>query len=48
MSYVATWRYLTKLAAEATFTEAIKSGRWIWIYDNINLHMKTRHEREGH
>ena len=39
--------YLRSLTAEAKHTEKIKSGRWVWIYDNLNLHMKIRHEREG-
>ena len=25
----------------------IKSGRWIWVYDNLNLQQSIRHEREG-
>ena len=25
----------------------IKSERWIWVYDNLNLQQSIRHEREG-
>ena len=47
MSYDSTWNYLRKLSMEANFTDKIKTGRWLWVYDNVNLHMKVHHEREG-
>ena len=25
----------------------VKSGRWQWVFDNVNLHQKIRHERQG-
>ena len=27
--------------------KAIRTGHWLWVYDNVNLHQKVRHEREG-
>ena len=28
-------------------SQVVMSGRWLWVYDNVNLHQKVRHEREG-
>ena len=47
MSYSSTWNYVRRLAVEAGHTETIQNGRWLWIYDNLNWHMRVRHEREG-
>ena len=47
MSYWATWGYLRQLTAEAKYLEAVKAGRWLWVYDNLNVHQTVCHEREG-
>ena len=47
MSYTSTWAYLMKLTQDAQYTEIVKTGHWIWIYDNLNMHQKVRHERGG-
>lgn len=47
MLAVQTWNYLRQLSAEARYLEVIKSGRWIWVYDNLNIHKAVRHERQG-
>ena len=47
MSYTATWNYLRQLTSQARYTDIVKSGHWIWVYDNLNMHQRVRHEREG-
>ncbi len=47
MSYHATWGYLRQLTTEAQYVDVVKEGHWQWVYDNINLHQRVRHEREG-
>ncbi len=47
MSYLATWGYLRHLTTEAQYLSIVKEGHWQWVYDNINMHQKIRHEREG-
>ena len=47
MSYTSIWSYLLKLTTDAQYTEQVKDGHWIWVYDNLNLHQAIRHEREG-
>ena len=47
MSYDRTWYYLQKLTNEAQYLEIVKQGHWMWAYDNINIHMRARHERQG-
>ena len=47
VSYNSTWNYIRRLTTEAKLTEQIKNGRWIWVYDNVNIHTTIRHEREG-
>ena len=46
-SYATTWKYLKQLTQESMYLESIKEGCWLWIYDNLNLHQKVRHERQG-
>ena len=41
------WQHLRRLASGAHYLEVVRSGHWIWIYDNMNLHQGVRHEREG-
>ena len=47
MSYTSTWNYLQQLTSQARYTDLVKSGHWIWVYDNLNMHQRVRHEREG-
>ena len=47
MSYASTWNYLRLLTSQAKYTELVKSGHWIWVYDNLNIHQRVRHERAG-
>ena len=47
MSYDRTWYYLQRLTNEAQYLEIVKQGHWMWAYDNINIHMRARHERQG-
>ena len=44
VSYQGAWMYLT---TESKCLEFVQSGHWLWVYDNLNLHQKVRHEREG-
>ena len=46
-SYTTAWKYLKALTNEARYLEMIRSGHWIWAYDNLNLKQHIRHEREG-
>ena len=39
--------YLRRLTDEAQYLEIVKQGHWMWAYDNINIHMRARHERQG-
>lgn len=32
---------------EARYLDTVREGHWQWVYDNINMHQKVRHEREG-
>ena len=47
MSYNSTWLYLRQLTTQARYTDAVRSGRWLWVYDNLNIHQRVRHERTG-
>ena len=47
MSYQRTWDYLRQLTAEAEYLKVIRTGHWLWVYDNVNLHQRVRHERGG-
>ena len=47
MSYQRSWEYLHQLTTEAKLLEVVRSGYWLWVYDNVNLHQRVRHEREG-
>lgn len=38
------WEYLQKLTTEA---KCLKVVIRFWVYDNVSLHQKVRHEREG-
>ena len=47
MSYDRTWYYLQRLTNEAQYLEIVKQGHWMSAYDNINILMQARHERQG-
>ena len=47
LSYTATWKYLLQLTEEAQYAEQVRSSHWLWVLDNVNLHQKVRHERQG-
>lgn len=44
--YTTAWKYLKALTTEVRYLERIRSGHWIWAYDNINLKQHIHHERE--
>lgn len=46
-SYVNTWKYLRQLSSEAQFLDVVRSGHWMFVYDNLNMSQRVRHEREG-
>ena len=43
-SYTTAWKYLI---SEAHYLDRIKSGHWIWVYDNLNLCQGIRNECDG-
>ena len=47
MSYNATWDLLLALTQQANLLSKIQGGHWIWVYDSLNIHSPTRHERQG-
>lgn len=47
LSYDMTWQYLRKIINEMDVEAKIKSGHWVWAYDNLNIHQRVRHERMG-
>ena len=47
MTYTATWDHLLALTQQANLTSNVQSGRWIWAYDNLNIHCSTRHQCQG-
>lgn len=47
LSYTSAWKHLRELTAEAKYQEVVKTGHWLWVYDNLNVHQKVRHERLG-
>ena len=38
MSY--TWRHLKDLTQEANFLQRVQSGKWVRVYDNLNIHQR--------
>ena len=46
-SYTTTWKYLKDLTVESRYLEVVRGGHWIWAYDNLNITVRIRHEREG-
>ena len=36
-----------QLTAEANYLEAVKVGRRLWVYDNLNMHQTVHHKQEG-
>ncbi len=40
-------RVATTLTAEARYLGIVREGHWQWVYDNINMYQRVRHEREG-
>ena len=47
MSHTSAWNYLLKLTTDAKYKQKVQEGHWLWVYDNLNLHQKVRHERQG-
>ena len=47
VSYKVAWENLQKLTEEAEYLKVVRKGHWLWVYDNVNLHQKVRHERAG-
>ncbi len=46
-SYHTTWAYLRQLTTEAQYLDVVRDGHWQWVYDNINMYQRIRHERQG-
>ena len=47
MSYYATWNYLRLLITQSQYVDMVRSGHWMWVYDNLNIHQRVRHEHSG-
>ena len=47
MSYYATWNYLRLLITQSQYVDVVRSGHWMWVHDNLNIHQRVRHERSG-
>ena len=47
LSYNATLMYMKRLVDQADYPAQVKQGRWLWVYDNFNMHQTIRHERQG-
>ena len=47
MSHTSAWDYLLKLTTDAKYKQKVQEGHWLWVYDNLNVHQKVRHERQG-
>ena len=47
VSYQTAWKYLQQLTTEARYHEIVQSGHWQWVFDNLNMNQRVRHEREG-
>ena len=47
VSYDTAWNCLRQLTAETKCLEVVRTGHWIWVYDNLNIHSVVRHERAG-
>ena len=47
MSYTGTRRHLKHLTQEANVLQRVQSGKWVWVYNNLNIHQKVRHECQG-
>ena len=45
LAYDTTWTYLKKLVDHADYSSQVRQGRWLWVYDNFNMHQTIRHER---
>ena len=46
-SYDSGWKYLQQLTMESNYDKVVQKDHWLWVYDNLNIHQKVRHEREG-
>ena len=42
-----TWNYLRLLTTQSQYADVVRSGHWMWVYDNLNIHYRVRHERTG-
>ena len=38
---------LRQLTTQARYSDMVREGHWIWVYDNLNMHQRVRHERTG-
>lgn len=32
---------------ESKYEDVIQNDHWMWVYDNLNIHQRVRHERQG-
>lgn len=47
VSYATAWKYLRQITTESMYLELVREGHWVWAYDNLNVHQRVRHERDG-
>ena len=47
VSYTTAWKYRQELIIQSDFQQMVRSGRWLWVFDNVNMLQKIRHERQG-
>ena len=38
---------LRLLTTQSQYADVVRSGHWMWVYDNLNIHQRVRHERTG-
>ena len=47
LSYDATLIHMKKMVDKEDYITQVRQGRWLWVYDNFNIHQAIRHERKG-
>ena len=38
LSYDATWLHMSRLVEQEDYHSQLQQGRWLWVYDNFNMH----------
>ena len=47
LSYDATLIHMKNMVDKEDYMTQVQQGRWLWVYDNFNMHQAIRHERQG-